>query len=156
MPLDLIDIGSNLTHDSFAADRDAVMARAFEAGVRRQVITGADLASSHQAAALAARHPARLWSTAGVHPHHAHSFAGSQRAELIELLQLKHTLPHPKRGLVTVVGSPVRLSDTPVTIASAAPELGADTERYLGGDRFARVIPLRETAREERSLAEET
>jgi crotonobetainyl-CoA:carnitine CoA-transferase CaiB-like acyl-CoA transferase len=46
-------------------------------------------------------------------------------------LQLKRTLPHPKRGKVTVVGSPVRLSDTPVTIASAAPELGADTEHYL-------------------------
>jgi crotonobetainyl-CoA:carnitine CoA-transferase CaiB-like acyl-CoA transferase len=50
----------------------------------------------------------------------------------VELLQLKRKLPHPKRGSVTVVGSPVRLSDTPVTIESAAPELGADTERYLG------------------------
>ena len=50
----------------------------------------------------------------------------------VQLLGLKRTLPHPKRGSVTVVGSPVRLSDTPVTIASAAPELGADTERYLG------------------------
>ena len=50
----------------------------------------------------------------------------------VELLKLKRTLPHPKRGSVTVVGSPVRLSDTPVTIASAAPELGADTEHYLG------------------------
>jgi crotonobetainyl-CoA:carnitine CoA-transferase CaiB-like acyl-CoA transferase len=50
----------------------------------------------------------------------------------VELLGLKRTLPHPKRGSVTVVGSPVRLSDTPVTITSAAPELGADTERYLG------------------------
>jgi crotonobetainyl-CoA:carnitine CoA-transferase CaiB-like acyl-CoA transferase len=47
-------------------------------------------------------------------------------------LQLKRLLPHPKRGTVTVVGSPVRLSDTPVTITTAAPELGADTERYLG------------------------
>src|ERR1700677_2018203 len=74
--LDLIDIGSNLTHESFTADRDAVMARALQAGVRRQVITGADLASSHQAAALAAQHPARLWSTAGVHTHHAQTFAG--------------------------------------------------------------------------------
>ena len=53
MGLDLIDIGSNLTHDSFAADRDAVMARALQAGVRRQIVTGADMASSHQAAALA-------------------------------------------------------------------------------------------------------
>jgi formyl-CoA transferase len=50
----------------------------------------------------------------------------------VELLQLKRTLPHPKRGTVTVVGSPVRLSDTPVSIDTAAPELGADTERYLG------------------------
>ena len=50
----------------------------------------------------------------------------------VDLLGLKLTLPHPKRGSVTVVGSPVRLSDTPVTITSAAPELGADTERYLG------------------------
>jgi TatD DNase family protein len=87
LSLDLIDIGSNLTHESFSADRDAVMSRALQAGVRRQIITGADLASSHQAAALAARHPARFWSTAGVHPHHAESFLGSQRAELIELLR---------------------------------------------------------------------
>ncbi len=50
----------------------------------------------------------------------------------VELLQLKRTLAHPKRGSVTVVGSPVRLSDTPVTISSAAPDLGADTERYVG------------------------
>ena len=32
--LDLIDIGANLTHDSFDADRDAVLARAAAAGVR--------------------------------------------------------------------------------------------------------------------------
>ncbi len=46
MKISLIDIGSNLTHDSFAADRDAVIARALEAGVRRQIVTGADLTSS--------------------------------------------------------------------------------------------------------------
>lgn len=86
MSLDLIDIGSNLTHQSFAADRDAVMARAWQAGVRRQVITGADLAGSTQAAALAGLHPKRLWSTAGVHPHHAQSFVAAQRPELIDLL----------------------------------------------------------------------
>ena len=50
----------------------------------------------------------------------------------VKLLQLKRTLPHPERGSVTVVGSPVRLSGTPVTISSAAPDLGADTERYIG------------------------
>jgi len=32
MPIDLIDIGANLTHDSFAEDRDAVIQRADDAG----------------------------------------------------------------------------------------------------------------------------
>jgi TatD DNase family protein len=99
LSLDLIDVGSNLTHDSFAADRDAVMARALQAGVRRQVVTGADLASSRQAAALAAAHPSRLWSTAGVHPHHAQSFAGAQRSELIDLLKLNCVVAVGECGL---------------------------------------------------------
>ena len=53
LSLDLIDIGANLTHDSFAADLDAVKMRALQAGVRRQIVTGADLASSRQAAEMA-------------------------------------------------------------------------------------------------------
>jgi TatD DNase family protein len=96
--LDLIDIGSNLTHDSFAEDRDAVMARALQAGVRRQVVTGADLPSSRQAAELAAGHPC-LWSTAGVHPHHAQSFVSSQRSELMDLLSLKSVVAVGECGL---------------------------------------------------------
>lgn len=99
MSLELIDIGSNLTHDSFAADRGAVMQRALLAGVRRQIVTGADLESSTQAAALAAQHPRRLWSTAGVHPHHAQTFAASQRADLIELLHLPAVVAVGECGL---------------------------------------------------------
>jgi len=87
MKISLIDIGSNLTHDSFAPDRDAVMARALDAGVRRQVVTGTDGASSNQAAALAALHPAVLSSTAGIHPHHARSFDAPLRDRLSELLR---------------------------------------------------------------------
>ncbi|HWG70162.1 MAG TPA: TatD family hydrolase [Steroidobacteraceae bacterium] len=86
MKISLIDIGSNLTHDSFAADRDAVLARARDAGVSRQIVTGADLASSQLAADLAAAHPAVLASTAGVHPHHARSFDATQREGLAALL----------------------------------------------------------------------
>ena len=55
-------------------------------GVCRLVVTGADLASSRQAAELAARHPGVLWSTAGVHPHHAGAFDAAQAGELRELL----------------------------------------------------------------------
>ncbi|MEG0183018.1 MAG: hydrolase TatD, partial [Stenotrophomonas sp.] len=39
--MQLIDIGANLTHDSFDRDRDAVLARAREAGVAQMIITGA-------------------------------------------------------------------------------------------------------------------
>ncbi|MEO7205682.1 MAG: TatD family hydrolase [Steroidobacteraceae bacterium] len=99
LSLDLVDIGSNLTHDSFTADRDAVMARAWQAGVRRQIITGADLASSHEAAALAVQHAGRLWSTAGVHPHHAQSFTVQQRADLAGLLLLKTVVAVGECGL---------------------------------------------------------
>ncbi|HMD30062.1 MAG TPA: TatD family hydrolase, partial [Steroidobacteraceae bacterium] len=99
MGLDLIDIGSNLTHDSFAADRDSVMARAAHAGVHRQVVTGADLSSSRLAAELAALYPGRLWSTAGIHPHHAESFAVAQRAELYELLTMNRVVAVGECGL---------------------------------------------------------
>ncbi len=98
MNLTLIDIGSNLTHDSFAGDRDAVMARALDAGVRAQIITGADLAGSVQAAALAAVHPGVLWSTAGTHPHHAQSFDAA-RAELAALLRLPQVVAGGECGL---------------------------------------------------------
>jgi TatD DNase family protein len=99
MKISLIDIGSNLTHDSFAADRDTVMARALEAGVVHQVVTGADMAGSRQAAALAAAHPALLSSTAGVHPHHAHDFDAAQRADLCALLNQPQVVAVGECGL---------------------------------------------------------
>jgi crotonobetainyl-CoA:carnitine CoA-transferase CaiB-like acyl-CoA transferase len=49
----------------------------------------------------------------------------------VKFLGLKKELSHPRRGRVAVVGSPVRLSDTPVQIARAAPDLGEDTEQVL-------------------------
>ena len=48
MNAELVDIGANLTHESFAADREAVLARALEAGVTRLVVTGADLVPNVQ------------------------------------------------------------------------------------------------------------
>jgi TatD DNase family protein len=86
LAVSLIDIGSNLTHESFTADRNRVIERAIQAGVTRQIVTGADLASSRAAAALAAADPAHLYSTAGVHPHHAASFDPAGREEWLALL----------------------------------------------------------------------
>lgn len=70
-PVELVDIGVNLAHDSFAADRDATIHRALAAGVTRMIVTGTDVESNAQARALASQHPGRLWCTAGIHPHHA-------------------------------------------------------------------------------------
>ncbi len=84
--MELVDIGSNLTHESFAEDGAEVIARAAEVGVTRQIVTGADLTSSAAAAELAAAYPSKLWSTAGIHPHHATAFDPGRRGELLELL----------------------------------------------------------------------
>jgi len=99
MKISLIDIGSNLTHESFTADRDAVMARAWDAGVRRQVVTGTDMPSSTRAAALAAEHPSVLSSTAGCHPHHAQIFDPLQREELQDLLRRPQVVAVGECGL---------------------------------------------------------
>jgi len=85
-PTDLIDIGLNLTHDSFDTDRDSVLARAAEQGVHRMIVTGSDIAHSRRALELVADVPARLRSTAGVHPHHASQFAAHDRNELMALV----------------------------------------------------------------------
>ena len=99
MSVELVDIGANLTHESFDIDRPAVIARAIEAGITRQVVTGADLASSQAAAALAAAAPMRLWSTAGVHPHHAVTFDPATRAALLDLLNRPEVVAVGECGL---------------------------------------------------------
>jgi TatD DNase family protein len=83
---DLIDIGANLTHDSFDADRDAVLARAAATGVARIIVTGTSVTSSVQAAVLCEAHPDILFATAGVHPHHAAEFDSHAAAALRSLL----------------------------------------------------------------------
>lgn len=78
----LIDIGANLTHDSFDRDRDAVLQRARDAGVAQLVVTGASREHSPLALQLAQRHPGFLYATAGVHPHHAVEYTAECDAEL--------------------------------------------------------------------------
>ncbi|MCC7256649.1 MAG: TatD family hydrolase [Dokdonella sp.] len=83
--LNLVDIGANLTHESFRADLDEVLARARAHGVTQILVTGASAAGSRAAHALAAEHPGFLHATAGVHPHHAHEYDAATDALLREL-----------------------------------------------------------------------
>jgi len=82
---DLIDIGLNLTHDSFDVDRAAVLERAQAAGVGRMILTGATQEGSYQAAELARAYPGRLLATAGIHPHHAKEVNGDTAHQLKSL-----------------------------------------------------------------------
>jgi TatD DNase family protein len=87
MPYELVDIGVNLTHDSFDADRDDVIRRAMDAGVSRFVVTGATEQGSRDALALARVYPGIMYATAGVHPHHAADYSPSVHETLQHLLQ---------------------------------------------------------------------
>jgi TatD DNase family protein len=78
----LIDIGANLTHESFDHDRDAVLQRARDAGVARMIVTGASRAHSPRALLLAQTFPGELFATAGVHPHHAIEYTDECDAEM--------------------------------------------------------------------------
>jgi TatD DNase family protein len=70
----LIDIGANLTHESFAHDLPAVLQRARAGAVDAIIVTGASRQGSVDAQQLAAAHPGFLYATAGLHPHHAHEY----------------------------------------------------------------------------------
>ena len=85
--IDLIDIGVNLTHDSFDRDRHEVLERAANAGVRRMIVTGTTVPASRQALELARQLGSRIRATAGVHPHHASEVDDAARAALAELVR---------------------------------------------------------------------
>jgi TatD DNase family protein len=95
MPYELIDIGANLAHDGFDADRDAVVCRAAEAGVTRIVITGSSRDSNAAAVGLARARPGCLYATAGVHPHHAKDYDAGTADQIRDLA---------RQGAVVAIG----------------------------------------------------
>ncbi|MCY1486957.1 3'-5' ssDNA/RNA exonuclease TatD [compost metagenome] len=87
--MQLIDIGVNLTHASFARQLEAVLERARQAGVCQLVLTGTSLAGSAESLALCRQlddSGQRLFCTAGVHPHEASAWTASSTGELRGLL----------------------------------------------------------------------
>ncbi|MGH8427554.1 MAG: TatD family hydrolase [Gammaproteobacteria bacterium] len=99
MPPEYIDIGANLTHDSFDHDRDAVIERARTVGVTRMIVTGADLPLSHAAIALAGEHPGLLYATAGVHPHQAAGFSAATARNIEALIERPEVVAAGECGL---------------------------------------------------------
>jgi len=97
--MDLIDIGANLTHDSFDEDRGAVIDRATKAGVSRLVLTGSSEQSNREALQLARSRPGELFSTAGVHPHHASDYTDAVHDSIQSLLDQEEVVAVGECGL---------------------------------------------------------
>jgi TatD DNase family protein len=88
-PLQFCDTHAHLNDDAYDSDREEVIRRAFEAGVRAIINVGYDLATTRLAIQLAETHGG-LFATAGLHPHDAKS----GNAALIS--ELKALAAHPK------------------------------------------------------------
>ncbi len=82
--LDLIDSHVHLDDEAFAADRDAMMARARAVGVRAFLSIATSLAGSRRVIALAEAH-ADVYASIGVHPHDAAAATPETLAELATL-----------------------------------------------------------------------
>lgn len=81
----LIDIGANLSHDSFRHDLPQVLERARAAGVTQMIVTGAGESESRAAHDIASAYPGVLFATAGVHPHLAREWNDDTAAVIREL-----------------------------------------------------------------------
>lgn len=85
----LIDSHVNLHHASFADDRDAVIARARDAGVARMITICDKIENFPDVIAIAEAH-ADIYASVGAHPHYAKDHLDLTAERLIELGQ------HPK------------------------------------------------------------
>ena len=99
MTYSLIDTGANLAHDSFDDDRDEIMQRAADAGVARMIVTGSSDDSNASAAALAEASNGILFSTAGVHPHHASDYTDESDALIRSLVSKDEVVAVGECGL---------------------------------------------------------
>jgi TatD DNase family protein len=97
--MELIDIGCNLTHESFDRDLPEVIANARAQGVVQMVVTGASEGGSIKARELAQAWPGVLFATAGVHPHLAADFTSETASVLAELHQDERVVAVGECGL---------------------------------------------------------
>ena len=97
--MELIDIGANLSHDSFRHDLPQVLERAHAAGVAQMIVTGASEIESQAAHDIASLHPGVLFATAGVHPHLAREWSDDTAAVIRKLAQSSVVVAVGETGL---------------------------------------------------------
>jgi len=95
----MIDIGANLTHDSFDKDRKLVIQSAVDVGVNTMIVTGSSMTCSQKAYQLTHEFPDVLYSTVGIHPHHASEYTGETEELIMELIQHEKVVAIGETGL---------------------------------------------------------
>ncbi len=95
----MIDIGANLTHDSFNKDRKQVIDAAVDAGVTSMIVTGSNHACSLKAYELTQEYPEELYSTVGFHPHHASEYTGESEDLILALIKRDEVVAIGETGL---------------------------------------------------------
>lgn len=100
--MQLIDIGVNLTNPSFGDKHQAVLDRAYAAGVCQLVLTGTSVEGSEQALELCQEldeTAQRLFATAGIHPHSASDWNADSDQRLRSLLKEPNVVAVGECGL---------------------------------------------------------
>ncbi len=95
----MIDIGANLTHDSFNKDRSQVIDKAIDVGVNTLIVTGSNHECSQKAYALTQEYPDYLYSTVGFHPHHASEYTGESEDLILEFIKHEKVVAIGETGL---------------------------------------------------------
>ncbi len=97
----LIDTHCHLHFDAFDPDREAVITRAREFGVKYFINVGTDPATNDAAAKLASEHDF-IFCTAGLHPHHAHEVSEEQADGMEKFIAENKPVALGEIGLDTV------------------------------------------------------
>ena len=90
--LSYIDSHCHLDDDKFNEDRDIVIERAQEAGIKLIVNIGTDQQTNEAAIALAKKYPGYIYHTVGAHPELADAFDHRQLKAVLS--QVKNSQPH--------------------------------------------------------------
>lgn len=114
------DSHAHLESPRFDADREAVIARAQEAGVRCIITCGSDLETSEAAVRLAAQFEG-IYAAVGIHPHRASSVA-SGRGDVEEgaIQRLRELAQHPRVVAIGEIGLDYHYDFSPREVQRAA------------------------------------
>ncbi|MEK7191917.1 MAG: TatD family hydrolase [Patescibacteria group bacterium] len=108
--MDIIDSHTHAHFPAYDADREAVIKRAQEAGVK-MICVGTQFSTSESAIQLAEKYPADIWATAGFHPnhlsnewHHDRKEQSEAAPEKFDIEKFRQLARHPKVAAIGECG----------------------------------------------------